>query len=404
MDRAIDIAMTMVGIAVAALLFWPRVARAKLWRATITPLASIIGSGFLILGPILTDNFGTWGIAAMALLCFVGYLFGAAIRYNIARLDEPDTDTDLANHIERLSSWALAFAYVISVAYYLNLFGAFATRIFNGQSEILTRLITSGVYLLILVAGFTKGFSLLERMEQATVSIKLIVIAALVAALAVHAGNEWNGHHLETSGMKVGLVGSIQLLFGLIVTVQGFETSRYLGSHYSPGERQASMRLSQWIATGIYLAYVVLLTVSFESGSFALRETAIIDMMRTVSWILGPLLILAALSAQFSAAVADTNGSGGLFHELTGGKVSARESYVGLVVAGLALTWLADVFQIVSYASRAFAFYYALQSALAAIRAWIGGACEGRLRRAFGFGFLTVLGLAAAVFGTAVEG
>jgi len=400
----IDIAMAVAGIAVAALLFWPRLAKAKLWRATVTPLASIIGSGFLILGPILTDTFGTWGIVAMALLCFAGYAFGSAIRYNIARLDEPDRDTDLANRVEGIASWALAFAYVISVAYYLNLFGAFAARIFGAPSDLLGRAITTGVYLVILAAGLTKGFSLLERMEQVTVSIKLVVIAALIAALAVHAGVEWNGHHLETSGMKLGFIGSVQLMFGLIVTVQGFETSRYLGSHYSPDERQRSMRLSQWIATGIYLAYVALLAVSFESGSFTLEETAIIDMMRGVSVVLGPLLILAALSAQFSAAVADTNGSGGLVRELTQGKVGGKTTYLILVGVGLAMTWLANVFEIIAYASRAFAFYYAAQSLLAALRAWYGGARDGRDRRVLLFGALAVLGSAAAVFGTSAEG
>lgn len=400
---AIDIAMALAGLSVGALLFWPRLARARLWRATITPLASIIGSGFLILGPILTDNFGTWGILAMAVLCLAGYLFGAAIRYNIERIEEPDADTALAGTLERASSWALAFAYVISVAYYLNLFGAFAARIFGAPSEWLGRLITTGAYGLILAAGLTRGFSLLERMEQLTVSIKLVVIAALVAALAVHAQIEWDGHHLHTSGMKLGLAGSIQLMFGLIVTVQGFETSRYLGGHYSASEREASMRLSQWIATLIYLAYVVLLAVSFESGTFKLDETAIIDLMRQVSPVLGPLLILAALSAQFSAAVADTNGSGGLVAELTRQKAGMKPTHLALVGAGLALTWLADVFQIVSDASRAFALYYAIQSALAALRACYGGDPAGRFMRCFGFGFLALLGIAAALFGTAVE-
>ena len=42
----------------AAALIWPRLANATLWRATITPLASIIGSGFLVLGPILDVSYG----------------------------------------------------------------------------------------------------------------------------------------------------------------------------------------------------------------------------------------------------------------------------------------------------------------------------------------------------------
>ena len=47
------------------------------------------------------------------------------------------------------------------------------------------------------------------------------------------------------------------LAFGLIVTVQGFETSRYLGAEYDARPRIASMRLAQWIASAVYLAYIV---------------------------------------------------------------------------------------------------------------------------------------------------
>ncbi|MCJ2184174.1 hypothetical protein MTR62_15955 [Novosphingobium sp. 1949] len=404
-QTAIEIALAAAGLGTALLLFWPRLARARLWRATITPLASIIGSGFLILGPILTDRFGTWGIAAMAALCLAGYLFGAAIRYNIVRLDDDAhggvRETRLSIGLERISSWSLAFAYVISVAYYLNLFGAFAARIFGAPSTLLARAITSGAYALILIAGLTRGFSLLERMEQVTVSIKLIIIAALIGALCVHAGIALDTGALLESGPRMGPLAALQLMFGLIVTVQGFETSRYLGNHYSASERVASMRLSQGIASAIYLAYVLLLAVSFKSGSFALNETAIIDMMRTVSAVLGPLLILAALAAQFSAAVADTNGSGGLVAELTHRRFGMKPTYLVLIGAGLALTWLADVFEIVSYASRAFALYYAIQSALAAIRARDARASSWRVT---GYGALALLGLAAAVFGTSVEG
>ena len=116
---------------VAALLFWPRVAKAPMWRATVTPLASIIGSGFLILGPVMLVNFGSWAPLAMLVLCALGYAFGSAMRFNIRYLgDSPQgRGTPLQDLGERLSSWVLAFAYFISVAYYLNLFGAFAGRI-----------------------------------------------------------------------------------------------------------------------------------------------------------------------------------------------------------------------------------------------------------------------------------
>ncbi len=104
----------------------------------------------------------------------------------------------------------------------------------------------------------------------------------------------------------------------------------------------------------------------FRSDAVPLKETAIIGLMALVAPILPLLLTAAALAAQFSAAVADTSGSGGLIEELTGGTVSVRVAYALLVVTGLALTWALNVFEIITYASRAFAFYYAIQSAIAA--------------------------------------
>ena len=86
----------------AGILLWPRVANAKIWRATITPLASIIGSGFLILGPVLVVSFGQYAPLAMLALCAVAYLFGSAIRFNIGAATETQ------------SGAVLAFAYFIS--------------------------------------------------------------------------------------------------------------------------------------------------------------------------------------------------------------------------------------------------------------------------------------------------
>ncbi|MGD9295491.1 MAG: hypothetical protein PVI41_11455 [Roseobacter sp.] len=115
--------------------------------------------------------------------------------------------------------------------------------------------------------------------------------------------------------------------------------------------------------------------------------------------ILSALLVAAALSAQFSAAVADTSGSGGLFSELSGGRVSPRAAYTGLVVIGLTLTWAADVFQIISYASRAFAAYYAIQTSIAAVSAQK----SGQSLKAVLFAAISVVAALATVFGTAVE-
>jgi hypothetical protein len=160
------------------------------------------------------------------------------------------------------------------------------------------------------------------------------------------------------------------------------------------------MRIAKWLSALIYMVYVVLLTYSFAAETVPFSETAIIDLMRRVAWVLPPLLVVAALSAQFSAAVADTSGSGGLVRELSGGRVSEERAYLLLAVIGLVLTWLMDVFQIIALASRAFALYYAIQAALAAM------ALRHQQRRLamFRAASLSVAGLTIAIFGQAIEG
>lgn len=388
--------------ACAGLMAWPKLANNRLWRATLTPLASIIGSGFLVLGPILDDRFGAYGLLAMAALCAMAALFGSAIRFNIAAYD---MDGWIAGspveRLEQISSWVLAFAYIISVAYYLNLFGAFGVSLADVDQDISAKLLTTVMFAFILVTGWTRGFSALERLEQISVGLKLAVIGGLLVGLASYFGTKAAAGDLVINTPQVTGWNAVAMLFGLMVTVQGFETSRYLGDTYSAKTRIASMRLAQLISTAIYLVYIGLVTFVFAREELHFSETAVVDMMAMVAPILTVLLVVAALSAQFSAAVADTSGSGGLFEELTHGRVSSRVGYLLLIVIGIGLTWTADVFQIIAYASRAFAAYYAIQAGIAAHFAHhnkpFGPLC-------ISYSALMVLGLAIAFYGTPVEG
>jgi len=391
----------LVTVATAGVLLYPKLAKAATWRATITPLASIIGSGFLVLGPILDVSYGTYAPLMMAVLCAGAYLFGSAIRFNIATIDRTKGKRPaLQEHLETAASWVLAFAYVISVAYYLNLFGAFGVSLTELDSKLHAKQLTSAVLLLILVVGWTRGFGALERMEQVTVGIKLAIISGLLFGLAVYFFGKAGSGELVFNPPTVTGWAAVTLAFGLIVTVQGFETSRYLGEHYDARTRMRSMRIAQGVSTIIYMIYIGFMAYVFEPGTLSLDETAIIPMMKIVAPILPVLLVAAALSAQFSAAVADTNGSGGLVEELTRRRVSPRQAYAILVTVGLTLTWTADIFQIIAYASRAFALYYAIQSLIAAIAAWRS---PGRRIHAVGFGALCMLGLMIVVLGTSVE-
>ncbi len=394
----LNAAIVLVSALVGAVLMLPRVAGARIWRATVTPLASIIGSGFLVLGPILDTHFGIWAPAVMAVLCGVAYAYGAAVRYNIAWLDGAGIRDQLDLRLEQLGSLALAFAYFVSVAYYLNLLGAFAVSLTDLGPE-QGRVVTSGVFLLILLVGWTRGFGALERLEEVSVGVKLAIIAGLLFALG------WRFVAQATTGALVlhmpDIVGwqAVTLVFGLLVTVQGFEISRYMGAEYDAGTRIRSMRYAQWLSAAIYMLYILFLTFLYLPGQGELSETSIIAFTALVAPILPILLIAAALSAQFSAAVADTGGAGGLVAEVSGGRVPARAVYALLAGAGLTMTWGMSVFEIITYASRAFAFYYALQSVLAARRAY--AADDGR--RVALFVALSALGMAIMVFGASVE-
>ena len=378
---------------------WPRLAHAPLWRATITPLASIIGSGFLVLGPILNASFGGLAPVVMTLLCGVAAGFGQVMVFNIRWLDRAQPSDRIDRTLEAASAWTLAFAYFVSVAYYLNLLGAFAVTLTDSNDGFHARLVTSGVFALILLVGWTRGFGALERLEQISVGVKLSIIAGLLFALIWAFGEKLNTGTLVWAPPSQTGWSALALGFGLLVTVQGFETARYLGETYDAGTRVRALRLAQILSTGIYLTYIFCLTFVFAPEAMALEETAIISLMAVVAPILPMLLIAAALSAQFSAAVADTAGSGGLVSELTHNRVPTAAVYALLTVFGLWLTWRSDVFEIITYASRAFAAFYALQALLAAYRARL----DGQQVSARWYAALALLGLAIVVFGAPVE-
>jgi hypothetical protein len=53
-----SLVVTIAFLAAAAIIFSKRVQASKDWQATVTPLASIIGSGFLVSVPLLASEVG----------------------------------------------------------------------------------------------------------------------------------------------------------------------------------------------------------------------------------------------------------------------------------------------------------------------------------------------------------
>ena len=48
------------------------------WRATATPLASIIGSGFLVSTPLLILSAGQYAALAMMIIAVIAYVLGSS--------------------------------------------------------------------------------------------------------------------------------------------------------------------------------------------------------------------------------------------------------------------------------------------------------------------------------------
>jgi hypothetical protein len=400
--------------AAASFLLRPRLRRSERWRATVTPLASIIGSGFLVVAPLMAFAAGRLAVVAMAAVVGVAFLVGGAVRYNIIHV-EPLTGTEAEAGdgytalvwMERTARVALSFAYVVAVAFYLELLGAFALRPFDIQGGPGQKWIATGLLVLIGVVGATGGLKRLEVLEEYAVSVKLAVIAGLLAGLLLAnvealAGGSWSVPVLDTSWD----FRTVRQILGAFLIVQGFETSRYLSDEYEPELRVRSMRWAQWTAAAIYVVFVGLSMIFFDVFR-EISETGIIDLSERVAAVLPVLLVVGAVMAQMSAAVADTLGSGGLVEEATRGRVPPRAVYVAAVTLAGALLWVAPILDVIAYASRAFAFYYAIQCAMAALSAWSDGrAGDGSGRRpglAALYAGLTVLMLATAAFGIPVE-
>ena len=402
------ITTTAVAIAAGMVLLRPRVMRAPTWRATITPLASIIGSGFLVAGPILAHSTGNLAWVAMAGLCAVAYLFGAAIRRNI-RFIEPMMDNGNAGNaivgLEHTSHFALAFAYFISVAYYLNLFASFLLRGAGVVDEQAVRMISTMTIVSIGAYGMWRGLRGLEKIEEIAVGVKLSLFSGVIASMAVSGfialiGGGFNLSPLHhTTGWH-----EIQILLGLVILVQGFETSRFLGSGYDADERIRTMKYAQWLSTAFYIVFIFLMT-PFFTGKLPAQggETAVIDILDPLGWYISPVIIAAALGSQLSAAVADMNGAGGLLKDSTDKRVSLAAGYGLTAVAAVAITWAANIYEIIVYASKAFVIYYGMQSVLAAIVAWRRGEAQDR-RLAALFVFATLLAAAVLAFGLPAEG
>jgi hypothetical protein len=396
--NAVIVAVTV--ILAGYLAFSKRLSGSSGWKATVTPLASIMGSGFLVSAPLLASAVGNLALACMSGLLVLAYAVGGAVRFNI-RYFEPleNKRKGGAQDIAFLSRVVLAGAYFISVTYYLQLLAAFLLGAVGAQNEVVARLITTTLLVGICGIGMWRGLDELGQVERYAVSLNLGMIGALLLALAIYnltllLGGDWRLSDLPST---IDFHGA-RVLLGLLIVVQGFETSRYLGTEFPAEQRIRTMRAAQLLSAGIYVLFVGLVTVLFRQG-FGADVTAIIRMTTPVAAVLPLLLSVAAIGSQFSAAVADSSGAGGLIEDITHRGMSVRHTYLLIMLITVVLTWQTDVNLIIAYASRAFALFYALQCAVAFTVALQSKDLARREPRLFGFAFLALVCLLVFALG-----
>ena len=358
-------------LAVGFALMRSRMLKSELWQATLTPLSSIIGSGFLIMAPLLASVVGIRSPFAILGIVALAYAIGHVIRFNILHVEPRIARGQLSRpsqEIEYLSCIALVLAYVVAVAFYLSLLSDFLLHYLGISNPNLERLLTTAIILFITGVGYAKGLGGLERLESFSVTIQLAVIVSLIIGLAIFNIDFLLGREIHFDYPKRDVSTQFRMLAGVLLIVQGFETSRFLGDKYSREIRISSMRNAQIISGILYVVSVILLLpVVQQIDLMDIELSEIINAMQPVAVILPLMLMVAALMSQFSAAVADLGGGGGLLRENSHHRLSTRMGYVSVSVCAILLVWAVDLFEIITLASRAFATYYFLQTLLALI-------------------------------------
>ena len=230
--------------------------------ATSTPLASIFGSGFLVIVPILAGAVGAYSVVFMAGVCLLAYAVGSVIRYNIIHAEPvlAAQPSEATLSLERASDLALVLAYVISVCLYLHILSAFVLGSFHMDTELNENLMTTGIIGVIMAIGLTKGLDELEVLEDWALYITFGIIDLLLFGFAFYdwtvwqsaAGFTWPKPQAHSPWEIVTIVA------GTLIVVQGFETTRYLGKEFDAATRVSASRWSQIISTSVYILFVAL--------------------------------------------------------------------------------------------------------------------------------------------------
>ena len=337
--------------------------------ATVTPLASILGSGLLIIVPILERALGIYAVFGAIGICAFAWLVGTVIRHNVNVVGQQKKDgilNAMTGWLGRLGDVVIVIAYVISVALYLRIMAQYMVGFFiSGGSTILEPIIACISVALIIAIGIFHGFKGLDRLDRSSLAAVLGLTTVLGVVILLH-----DGVLLGSSGLRfpplppAGPLEALLILGGLVITVQGFETVRYLGNRFDAVTRVRASRAAQLVSASIYIGFVAVATPLMGLGTSAGADITLLNITNRIApWLALPLVLSAVLS-QFSAAIADTEAARGNLTGLSSWFTGPRP-YLISGVAAIAIAATVPTFTLVTIASRAFAAYYAVEATIA---------------------------------------
>ena len=358
-------------------------------------MASILGSGLLIIVPVLERTLGSLSVFGAIAICAVAWLVGTVIRHNVVVVEQREASgtLDVATvRLGRIADAVIVLAYVISVALYLRIMAQYVVALFQPDGSALwERIIACIAVAVIVVIGALRGFAGLDLLDRISLGAVLLLIGLLGVILLVNDGVALASGDLTLPPVPTNdPLGTVLVLGGIVITVQGFETVRYLGDEFDRPTRVRASRLAQLVSSGIYIGFIAVATPVMGLGTAAGIDNTLLDITgRILPWLAVP-LVLSAMLSQFSAAIADTEAAEGNLRGF-GRWFSGSRPYLVSGAAAMILAATVPTFTIVAVASRAFAAYYAIQAVIA-MRTSTGP------WRKVGFGALAALMLAITLF------
>jgi magnesium-transporting ATPase (P-type) len=355
-------------LALAYVLYRPRIQQSKDYQATVVPLANIMDVGFILFSPAIVLLVGFRAPFFMLGICLVAIAAGLAIAYNIRNYEPVEGEGGRPDRLERISEWSLLGASMVNIAYYTMILMMLIQLPFDWDSVNGRTVMGIGLLAVLVVIGMSGGMDWLNQVGNRTTAFNLaavigIVIAFLVANVQEALGGRWDLGPSPDLGTE-----EIRKMIGLFAIVQGFEASRYIGVRFGAERRVSTMRVAQVVSTIVFVLFVVTLLLAFLPPPPGVEEdaSAIFAVSALVGDMLPWLLLLAALGSQTSAIIGATSSrSDMLVHH----KIPRATTFPIILVPAIMLVIFVDVNMAVNLASRVFAAFFTIQASLALILA-----------------------------------